>query len=414
MNKQSNKLIFAKQALNGNANVQHAKDEATALINSSNDLNQAQKDALKQQVQNATTVAGVNNVKQTAQELNNAMTQLKQGIADKEQTKADGNFVNADPDKQNAYNQAVAKAEALISATPDVVVTPSEITAALNKVTQAKNDLNGNTNLATAKQNVQHAIDQLPNLNQAQRDEYSKQITQATLVPNVNAIQQAATTLNDAMTQLKQGIANKAQIKGSENYHDADTDKQTAYDNAVTKAEELLKQTTNPTMDPNTIQQALTKVNDTNQALNGNQKLADAKQDAKTTLGTLDHLNDAQKQALTTQVEQAPDIATVNNVKQNAQNLNNAMTNLNNALQDKTETLNSINFTDADQAKKDAYTNAVSHAEGILSKANGDNASQTEVEQAMQRVNEAKQALNGNDNVQRAKDATETSDYKCK
>ena len=31
--------------------------------------------------------------------------------------------------------------------------------------------------------------------------------------------------------------------------------------------------------------------------------------------------------------------------------------------------------------------------------------SQTEVEQAMQRVNEAKQALNGNDNVQRAKDA---------
>ncbi|EOA8519938.1 DUF1542 domain-containing protein, partial [Staphylococcus aureus] len=303
------------------------------------------------------------------------------------------------------YNQAVAKAEALISATPDVVVTPSEITAALNKVTQAKNDLNGNTNLATAKQNVQHAIDQLPNLNQAQRDEYSKQITQATLVPNVNAIQQAATTLNDAMTQLKQGIANKAQIKGSENYHDADTDKQTAYDNAVTKAEELLKQTTNPTMDPNTIQQALTKVNDTNQALNGNQKLADAKQDAKTTLGTLDHLNDAQKQALTTQVEQAPDIATVNNVKQNAQNLNNAMTNLNNALQDKTETLNSINFTDADQAKKDAYTNAVSHAEGILSKANGSNASQTEVEQAMQRVNEAKQALNGNDNVQRAKDA---------
>ncbi|MGU3127160.1 hypothetical protein ACVXZZ_14890 [Staphylococcus aureus] len=206
------------------------------------------------------------------------------------------------------------------------------------------------------------------------------------------------------MTQLKQGIANKAQIKGSENYHDADTDKQTAYDNAVTKAEELLKQTTNPTMDPNTIQQALTKVNDTNQALNGNQNVMPNNM-LKTTLGTLDHLNDAQKQALTTQVEQAPDIATVNNVKQNAQNLNNAMTNLNNALQDKTETLNSINFTDADQAKKDDYTNAVSHAEGILSKANGSNASQTEVEQAMQRVNEAKQSLNGNDNVQRAKDA---------
>ncbi len=37
------------------------------------------------------------------------------------------------PDKQNAYNQAVAKAKALISGTPDVVVTPSEITTAASK-----------------------------------------------------------------------------------------------------------------------------------------------------------------------------------------------------------------------------------------------------------------------------------------
>lgn len=395
----------AETGLNGDTNLATAKQQAKDTLRQMTHLSDAQKQSITGQIDSATQVTGVQSVKDNATNLDNAMNQLRNSIANKDEVKASQPYVDADTDKQNAYNQAVAKAEALISGTPDVVVTPSEITAALNKVTQAKNDLNGNTNLATAKQNVQHAIDQLPNLNQAQRDEYSKQITQATLVPNVNAIQQAATTLNDAMTQLKQGIADKAQIKGSENYHDADTDKQTAYDNAVTKAEELLKQTTNPTMDPNTIQQALTKVNDTNQALNGNQKLADAKQDTKTTLGTLDHLNDAQKQALTTQVEQAPDIATVNNVKQNAQNLNNAMTNLNNALQDKTETLNSINFTDADQAKKDAYTNAVSHAEGILSKANGSNASQTEVEQAMQRVNEAKQALNGNDNVQRAKDA---------
>ncbi len=45
------------------------------------------------------------------------MTQLKQGIADKDQTKANGNFVNADTDKQNAYNNAVAHAEQIISGT---------------------------------------------------------------------------------------------------------------------------------------------------------------------------------------------------------------------------------------------------------------------------------------------------------
>lgn len=47
------------------------------------------------------------------------MTQLKQGIADKDQTKANGNFVNADTDKQNAYNNAVAHAEQIISGTPN-------------------------------------------------------------------------------------------------------------------------------------------------------------------------------------------------------------------------------------------------------------------------------------------------------
>ncbi|MEJ7543072.1 hypothetical protein, partial [Staphylococcus intermedius] len=60
----------AKQALNGDANVQQAKDEATELINNASDLNQAQKDVLKGQVNNATTVAETNGIKQTAQDLN--------------------------------------------------------------------------------------------------------------------------------------------------------------------------------------------------------------------------------------------------------------------------------------------------------------------------------------------------------
>jgi hypothetical protein len=42
--------------------------------------------------------------------------------------------------------------------------------------------------------------------------------------------------------------------------------------------------------------------------LNGDQKLATAQQNAKTTLGTLDHLNQAQIDALTRQIDQAPDI----------------------------------------------------------------------------------------------------------
>ena len=393
----------AKQALNGNANVQHAKDEATALINSSNDLNQAQKDALKQQVQNATTVAGVNNVKQTAQELNNAMTQLKQGIADKEQTKADGNFVNADPDKQNAYKQAVAKAEALISGTPDVVVTPSEITAALNKVTQAKNDLNGNTNLAKAKQNVQHAIDQLPNLNQAQRDEYNKQITQATLVPNVNAIQQAATTLNDAMTQLKQGIADKDQTKANGNFVNADTDKQNAYNNAVAHAEQIISGTPNANVDPQQVAQALQQVTQAKGDLNGNHNLQVAKDNANTAIDQLPNLNQPQKTALKDQVSHAELVTGVNAIKQNADALNNAMGTLKQQIQANSQVPQSVDFTQADQDKQQAYNNATNQAQQIANGTPTPVLTPDTVTQAVTTMNQAKDALNGDEKLAHAK-----------
>lgn len=84
------------------------------------------------------------------------MTQLKQGIADKDQTKANGNFVNADTDKQNAYNNAVAHAEQIISGTPNANVDPQQVAQALQQVTQAKGDLNGNHNLQVAKRQCEY------------------------------------------------------------------------------------------------------------------------------------------------------------------------------------------------------------------------------------------------------------------
>ncbi|WP_422936779.1 DUF1542 domain-containing protein [Staphylococcus warneri] len=393
----------AKDTLNGNDNVQNAKIQATDTINNSNDLNHAQKDALKQQVADATTVADVNAIKQNALDLNQAMTALKQGIANKDQILADGNYTNASPDKQHAYNDAVNHAQQLIDGVPNVIVSPSDIQNALNHVNQANNDLNGNANLINAKQQVTQALDQLPNLNQAQRDEFNKQINQALQVPDVNAIQQAAEKLNDAMTALKQGIANKDDIKGSENYHDADPDRQTAFDDAINHADTLLNEQNNPTMDPDTIKQALANVNEANHNLNGDQKLATAQQDAKTTLGTLDHLNQAQIDALTQQIDQAPDIAATNKIKQNAESLNNAMNQLDQALQTKADTLGSINYSDADQPKKDAYNDAVTLAESIVDHNSQNNASQDDIAQALKQLNDAKDALNGNSNVENAK-----------
>ncbi|MBW1064669.1 GA module-containing protein, partial [Escherichia coli] len=168
------------------------------------------------------------------------------------------------------------------------------------QVNNTKVALDGDENLAVAKQQANNRLDQLDHLNNAQKQQLHSQITQSSDIAAVNGHKQTAESLNTAMGNLKQAIADKDATKATVNFTDADQAKQQAYNTAVTNAENIISK-----------------------ANGGN--------------------------ATQTEVEQAPDIATVNNVKQNAQNLNNAMTNLSNALQDKTETLNSINFTDADQ-----------------------------------------------------------------
>lgn len=399
----------AKQALNGNANVQHAKDEATALINSSNDLNQAQKDALKQQVQNATTVAGVNNVKQTAQELNNAMTQLKQGIADKEQTKADGNFVNADTDKQNAYNNAVAHAEQIISGTPNANVDPQQVAQALQQVTQAKGDLNGNHNLQVAKDNANTAIDQLPNLNQPQKTALKDQVSHAELVTGVNAIKQNADALNNAMGTLKQQIQANSQVPQSVDFTQADQDKQQAYNNATNQAQQIANGTPTPVLTPDTVTQAVTTMNQAKDALNGDEKLAHAKQDAIANLDTLRDLNQPQRDALRNQINQAQALATVEQTKQNAQNVNTAMGNLKQGIANKDTVKASENYHDADADKQTAYTNAVSQAEGIINQTTNPTLNPDDITRALTQVTDAKNGLNGEAKLatekQNAKDA---------
>ena len=158
----------ANTALNGIQNLERAKQAANTAITNASDLNTKQK-ALKAQVTSAGRVSAANGVEHTATELNNAMTALKRAIADKAETKASGNYVNADANKRQAYDEKVTAAENIISGTPTPTLTPSDVTNAATQVTNAKTQLNGNHNLDVAKQNANTAIDGLTSLNGPQK-----------------------------------------------------------------------------------------------------------------------------------------------------------------------------------------------------------------------------------------------------
>ncbi|WRN67575.1 hypothetical protein UM538_12375 [Staphylococcus aureus] len=62
-------------------------------------------------------------------------------------------------------------------------------------------------------------------------------------------------------------------------------------------------------------------MNQAKDALNGDEKLAQAKQDALANLDTLRDLNQPQRDALRNEINQAQALATVEQTKQNAQNV---------------------------------------------------------------------------------------------
>ena len=116
------------------------------------------------------------------------MNHLKQSIADNTATKNDQNYLDASPNKQEAYNNAVDSAKDIIDNTSNPSLDPTVINQATTNVTNAKNELNGNDNLNQAKQEANQTVGGLDNLNNAQQHALNEQISHATSVDEVNQI----------------------------------------------------------------------------------------------------------------------------------------------------------------------------------------------------------------------------------
>ncbi|HGZ9749880.1 TPA: hypothetical protein ACOGHK_003015, partial [Staphylococcus aureus] len=405
INGMANQVNTTKAALNGVQNLAQAKTNATNTINNAHDLNPKQKDALKTQVNNAQRVSDANNVQHTATELNGAMTALKAAIADKERTKASGNYVNADQEKRQAYDSKVTNAENIINGTPNATLTVNDVNSATSQVNAAKTALNGDNNLRVAKENANNTIDGLAQLNNAQKAKLKEQVQSATTLEGVQTVKNSSQTLNTAMKGLRDSIANEATIKAGQNYTDASPTNRNEYDSAVTAAKAIINQTSNPTMEPNTITQATSQVTTKEHALNGAQNLAQAKTTAKNNLNNLTSINNAQKDALTRSIDGATTVAGVNQETAKATELNNAMHSLQNGINDETQTKQTQKYLDAEPNKKSAYDQAVNAAKAILTKASGQNVDKAAVEQALQNVNSTKTALNGDAKLNEAKAA---------
>ncbi|MBS3611858.1 GA module-containing protein, partial [Staphylococcus aureus] len=84
------------------------------------------------------------------------------------------------------------------------------------QVNSSKTALNGDENLAAAKQNAKTYLNTLTSITDAQKNNLISQITSATRVSGVDTVKQNAQHLDQAMASLQNGINNESQVKSSE------------------------------------------------------------------------------------------------------------------------------------------------------------------------------------------------------
>ena len=217
-------------------------------------------------------------------------------------------------------------------------------------------------------------------------------------------------------TELEKAVREESTVKGNFKYYNANKMKRDAYDSAITKGNTVINDDNATQAEVNAALRAITEAK---QALNGAATNKEALREASTTDAERTKTTDAKyynekdqakKQAYDNAVSAAAGVLSNDNATQDQvdaalraiteakQALNGAATNKE-ALREasttdaeRTKTTDAKYYNEKDQAKKQAYDNAVSAAAGVLS---NDNATQDQVDAALRAITEAKQALNG-------------------
>ena len=133
-----------------------------------------------------------------------------------------------------------------------------------------------------------------------------------------------------------------------------------------------------------------------------NQALDEEKQKANDAIDKLNNLNDEQKAAAKAAVNNATDAAGVTAASDQATALDGNMGDLKESVADADTTKASGNYKNADEKVQKAYDAAVEAAKAIVAK-EGTNADSAEVQAALEKVQAAKAALNGDSNLANAK-----------
>lgn len=436
------------------AELKKAKNDAKTTVDNLTNLNKAQKDALKAEIDDIETDPTNNNLKTVVQaktaitavatkakELDGKMKSLKDLV-----TLVNGqkSTLTAKPDykdnKKNAFDTALTNASTLVDATNGKNADSAKVDEIKNALENAVKDLGGNT---VDKSKLQTEIEtayglqgknnqgqddsskkknpKYENASEAKKNDFDTALSNAKQVYNQRdasqqSINKAESKLSEAIDALDghdktQLVAKLTEAKGKKSdisYKNASAEKQTALDNAIASAESIVKKAGATEQE---ISDAITALNDAVTGLDGQDTsaLKKAVNYANIKKSKVAYKNaDKDKRDNFDKALQAAQNILNNPQGKTKEAINDAKTKLETASRalngtvdtsklqaevNKADALKkSVQYTNAVQDKKSAFDAALQQAESSLTEANN-NQSQKSPEEKQKAVNDALQQL---------------------
>ncbi|MFV8475800.1 hypothetical protein [Mycoplasma sp. VS403A] len=409
----SNKLVEVQSTLNGEAKLSDAKKGAQNKVQDLNNLSNQQKDAIKSAIDKVTSPEAANTIANKATELDQAIAKAKETQKATVEVKTTPKYTEASDTTKNPFDTAANKLDGdITTATTTLDLDSTEklnnLVKTLKEDTTKTNDANtsldGQKRLDAAKAEANGLIAGASQLSPQAANAFKDVVDKATTIAAVNEAKDAAKAAQAAAKALVDNI-NKVNtaLQNAGNTLDAATTKEAS--DAKTKAGEFLddnklKQGVDVTEVNNAtakLAQVLDKIKANVEALKG------AQNDAITEINKLTNLSNTQKQALINEVKAAENTETVNTALTKAKELDKAIAQLKNNLASVETTKATDNYKLADVDKKNDLDKVASDKDSIINQAAAalDKAA---IATLNNKINTTKEALNGNDNKQAAKD----------
>ncbi|MEA4162511.1 hypothetical protein [Mycoplasma sp. 4404] len=411
VNEAIKKLNEAINNLNGEERLQRAKNEAIAKITGDNptytDLTDAQKTVLIDQINAQTSIADVNAVDAKNKQINDLTKMLKENINGESGIKDSIHYTGSEHDVKGNYDEAIEAAKELLAQLNE----PNSDTNNIVDLDRIKNQnqavhdaiaaLNGEENIKTRREEALAKLEELEHINNLQKAALTTQIDNATSPEEIDEIVANATNLNEQMGLLKEELANQAPVKETPKYLNADEDPRNKYDDLLNDATFLVdKENGGAQLSPEAVADLINNIKVAEQALDGNEKFDEVKQQIIADIDALEHLNDAQKASLKESLNEKKLIADLKQVGEDAKLLDNAMAEIKAKAQEIANDLaqeGNYKYVAATEEPKTNYDNVKAKVDALVAPS-GNNLNLKEVQDLQKALIAAEKALDGETN----------------